>query len=127
MIPAPYIERPTGNETTRAKSFGQDYSPTFVDRLGVWLSLRQILRHLPDCRKRRVADFGCGYHAPLVRSLLDRVEHALLADVSISPELRNQPKITALEGSIPQVCAGLPSGELDSFSASRCWSTCGTL
>jgi SAM-dependent methyltransferase len=111
MRPIPYQEERAG--TTRSKSFGQDYTPTFVDRFGVWLSSRQILRHLPDCRGKRVADFGCGYYAPLMRSLLPLVERAVLADVSICSELRQHPKVTALEGSIPTVCSSLPTGTLD--------------
>ena len=104
---------PAQDQTTRTKSFGEGYKPTPVDRFGIWLSRRRILRYLPKCSGSRVADFGCGYDAPLVRSLLDRVEHAVVVDVSISPEVRSSAKITAVEGSIPQACATLPSGELD--------------
>jgi SAM-dependent methyltransferase len=109
----PKIDRcvlPAGVRTT---AFGEDYRPTWVDRFGIWLSARQIHRYSPEWRGKRVADVGCGYHATLVRTLLDQVETAVLVDVSLSAELRRHPKVTALEGAIPNVVRDLPSMSLD--------------
>ena len=52
----------------RAESYGQGREATPVDRFGVWLSSRQIRRHVPDFGGRRVADLGCGYHATFART-----------------------------------------------------------
>jgi hypothetical protein len=35
-------------ERTRERAYGQGYRPTFIDRLGVWLSARQILQNMKD-------------------------------------------------------------------------------
>jgi hypothetical protein len=74
-------------EGARTKSYGEGYQPTLVDRFGVWLSARQIHRHVPEFGGKRVGDFGCGYHAAFARTILDSVDEAVLADVSISPDL----------------------------------------
>lgn len=100
---------------TRTESFGQGYEPTLVDRFGVWLSSRQMRRYLPDCHGKRIADFGCGFHAAFTRTLLDQVQSAVLADVSISPELHSHPRVTALEGAIPEVCRELHSQTFDAI------------
>ena len=100
-------------DSGRTKSFGQGYQPTWVDRFGVWLSARQIRRHAPDFRGRRIADLGCGYHAAFARTVLHEVKSAVLADVSISPELQRHPKVQALQGQLPQVLRDLSSKSLD--------------
>jgi len=79
-------------EGARTKSYGEGYQPTLVDRFGVWLSARQIHRYVPDFRGKRIGDFGCGYHAAFARTILDAVDAAFLADVSIATDLRNHPK-----------------------------------
>jgi SAM-dependent methyltransferase len=97
----------------RTTSFGQGYDPSPVDRLGVWLSARRIRRHVGRARGLRVGDFGCGYDATIARSLLGDVEHAVLADVSLAPELVEHPKVTALQGTLPGVLAAVPDASLD--------------
>lgn len=100
-------------ESPRSTAFGEVYRPTLVDRFGVWLSARQIHRHVRDWRGKRVADIGCGFHATFTRTLLDQVESAVLADVSISTQLHRHHKVTVLEGAIPDVILALPSVSLD--------------
>lgn len=97
----------------RTKSFGEGYSPTIVDRFGVWLSARQIHRHVPDFRGKRIGDFGCGYHAAFARTVLDRVASVALTDVSISPDLVAHPKVTTFAGPMPAILSEVPSGALD--------------
>lgn len=97
----------------RTQSYGEGYQPTLVDRLGVWLSGRQIRRHVPEFQGKRLGDFGCGFHATFARTVLEQVDHAVLADVSLSAELRSHPKLQALEGPIPEVLRHLDSGSLD--------------
>ncbi len=97
----------------RSKSFGEGYRPTAVDRLGVWLSARQIHRHVPDFHNQRIGDFGCGYHAAFIRTVLDQVKSAALADVSLAPDLLAHPKVTALTGPMPDLLAKVPSTTFD--------------
>lgn len=100
-------------EALRDKSFGEGYNPTFIDRLGVWLSARQIHRHVLGFEGKRIGDFGCGYHAAFTRTVLDRVASSTLADVSLAPDLRAHPKVKVLRGPLPEVLAELPSATLD--------------
>ena len=97
----------------RAASFGQGHALTPVDRLGVWLSARQIRRWVPSFRGRRVADLGCGFQASFARTLLEEVDHAVLVDVALAPDLLAHPKVTALEGGLPESLAVIPDGSLD--------------
>src|ERR1700735_2323035 len=107
------IELGNPAEGARERSFGEGYRPTLVDRFGVWLSGRQIRRYAPDLRGKRLGDFGCGFHASLSRGALEQVASAVLADISLAPDLRAHPRVIALQGILPDVLAGLPSGSLD--------------
>jgi SAM-dependent methyltransferase len=97
----------------RDESFGQGHALTPVDRFGVWLSARQVRRWVPSFRGRRVADLGCGYQALFTRSILDEVDHAVLVDVSLAPDLKAHPKVTAIEGGMPAALAAIPERSLD--------------
>jgi SAM-dependent methyltransferase len=100
------------NATLRETSFGEQYRLTPVDRFGIWLSSRQIRRHSTFAGKR-VADFGCGYHATLARTLMGQAAHLTLADVSLAPDLKCDTRITAIEGVLPASLYGLPDESLD--------------
>ena len=100
-----------GEERTR--SYGQDYRPTIVDRFGVWLSARQIRKWAGPLRHKSIGDFGCGYHATFVRSVLPDVQSAVLIDSAIAHELKADPRIQAIEGKLPDVLMQVPSGSLD--------------
>jgi SAM-dependent methyltransferase len=97
----------------RRAAFGEGYRLTPVDRFGIWLSSRQILKHA-SFAGRRVADFGCGFHAPLVRTMLQQqAAHVTLVDVSLAPDLKSHSKITAIEGGVPESLAAIPNESLD--------------
>ena len=113
MTQAQETETWTPPEGARATSFGEAYNPTLVDRFGVWLSARQIRRHVRDFQGRRIGDFGCGFNAAFTRTVLDDVRHAVLADVSIAADLREHPKVTTLESPLPDVLRTVPSQSLD--------------
>jgi SAM-dependent methyltransferase len=100
-------------EGAREKSFGEGYNPTLVDRFGVWLSARQIRRFAPDFHGKRVGDFGCGFHASFARTVLDQASSITLADVSLSPDLIAHPKVTAIQGTLPEALKELPAESLD--------------
>jgi SAM-dependent methyltransferase len=99
--------------TVRTQAFAENYDPSLVDRFGVWLSARQIRRYVPTFAGKTLADVGCGHHAAFTRSVLTEVEHATVVDVSLSPDLKQHPKVTAVEGVLPQALDGLPQGSLD--------------
>lgn len=97
----------------RTLSYGQERAPSLVDKFGVWLSTRQIRRFVPDWRGKRAADFGCGYHASILRAHLDDVASAVLVDVALSPTLKQNPKVRAIEGGLPDALAAVPAASLD--------------
>lgn len=97
----------------RTEAFAQSYNPSLTDRFGVWLSARQIRRWVPGFSGSRVGDFGCGFHASFIRSILDEVGQAVLADVAIADDLQRHPKVKFVQGALPEALAGLASESLD--------------
>ncbi len=100
-------------EGDREKSFGQDYRPTPVDRFGQWLSARRIRHAAHGFDGKAVGDFGCGYNADLVRSVLPEVASATLVDLAIAPGLKARPNVTAIEGTLPDALEQVPAQSLD--------------
>jgi 2-polyprenyl-3-methyl-5-hydroxy-6-metoxy-1,4-benzoquinol methylase len=100
-------------ELKRVRSFGEGYSLTPVDRFGVWLSSRQIRRHVDGFHGKAAGDFGCGYHASFARTILPSLKRLTLVDVSLAPDLKQHPSIDALEGRLPDVLDAVPSESLD--------------
>jgi SAM-dependent methyltransferase len=97
----------------REQSFGQYSEPNVVDRFGIALSRRRIRRSAGGFAGKRIADVGCGYHALVVRGLLDEVESATLIDLAISPELKANPRVRAIEGTLPDVLEEVGDASLD--------------
>jgi len=97
----------------RDRAYGQDRNLTAVDRFGVWLSSVQINRHVPSFEKKRVADIGCGFEARFARTLIDRAEHVTLLDVSLDPHLKQDRRVTAIEGVIPGALSSIAGGGTD--------------
>ena len=102
-------------EVARSGSFAEHSKPSVVDRFGVWLSRRSITRHVGDLSGARIADIGCGYQATLARSLLQRVSHVTLLDLSVAPDLRTDAKITALVGPFETQMARIPDASIDTL------------
>jgi SAM-dependent methyltransferase len=102
----------TGKQT-RQRAYGQDRTLTAVDRFGVWLSSRQINRHVPAFDGNRVADIGCGYQARFARTLLGRVKTLTLLDVALDPSLKADPRVTAVEGLIPGALSSIANASVD--------------
>ena len=84
---------------TRAESYGEQ-GLSLVDRLGVWLSQRAILPHVPP--GARMLDLGCGYDATLLRSLAPRLAAGTGVDVSIGDEARAVPGLRFEEGTLEE-------------------------
>jgi SAM-dependent methyltransferase len=100
-------------EHDRVAAFGQLAPPSPVDRFGVWLSARAIHRALPSLDGLQVADLGAGYDARFIRSVLERLDSALVVDVALAPELKQHPKVTALEGNLPGVLGEVEDASVD--------------
>ncbi len=100
-------------EGARAGAYGQGHRPSMVDRFGIWLSARQIRRYSGPLSGKQLGDLGCGYNATFVRSALSELGHAVLVDLALSPDLKNSPKITAIEGVLPEALSQVRSGSLD--------------
>jgi SAM-dependent methyltransferase len=105
----PPVDRPA----LRQQSFGEDAPMTPVDRFGVWLSARSIRRHADGIAGRRVGDFGCGHHATLARELAREAAAVTAVDVSLAPSVRDDPRIVAVEGPLPEVLAPLADASFD--------------
>jgi SAM-dependent methyltransferase len=101
------------SDAVRARSFGQDGRLSTVDRFGIWLSGRAIRRHVKGFSGLRVGDFGCGYDARFMRTVLDDVREAVLVDVALAPDLGADPRVRAIEGHLPDALDELPDASLD--------------
>ena len=99
----------------RSESYGEQ-GLTPVDRLGVWLSLRAIVRHMPP-GAADVMDLGCGFDATLLRNLGPRVRSGVGVDVSVSDEAKSQPRLRFLEGTLEEVLPGQPDASADVVTA----------
>jgi SAM-dependent methyltransferase len=97
----------------RTASYGEHRPPTFVDRFGVWLSARALRRHVESFGGKRLGDFGCGYDATFVRSVLSEIGHVVLVDVSIAADLKQNQRVTAIEGSLPEAAESVEDESLD--------------
>ena len=97
----------------RSESFGQGYAPSVADRFGVWLSAHQIRRWVPSFAGKRVADFGCGFHASFARTILDDAAKVVLVDVALADDLVAHPKVVATRGALLPALAQIPDGSLD--------------
>ncbi|HZL18433.1 MAG TPA: methyltransferase domain-containing protein [Polyangia bacterium] len=99
--------------TERAEAFLQHSRGTLVDRFGVWLSSRQIRRFVPKFAGKRIGDFGCGFKASFVRTVLHEVESAILIDVALADDLKGASRVQTIEGPLPDALEALPPASLD--------------
>jgi SAM-dependent methyltransferase len=63
--------------------------------------------------RKQLGDFGCGYHATFVRTVLPELERAILVDSALAQDLKAQPKVTAIEGTLPSALEQIPPASLD--------------
>jgi 2-polyprenyl-3-methyl-5-hydroxy-6-metoxy-1,4-benzoquinol methylase len=96
------------------ESYGQR-SLTWVDRFGVWLSRRAIVRHLPKREALRVLDVGCGYHATQLISLKDHIQRGVGIDFAISADLKSLPDFEWHEGTVDDCLPKLSENTFDAI------------
>jgi 2-polyprenyl-3-methyl-5-hydroxy-6-metoxy-1,4-benzoquinol methylase len=97
---------------TRETSFGTG-GLTLVDRFGIWLSRRAILRQTRGRANLDVLEIGCGYDA---RNLLAIADHAACMtglDFNLSPALARLPGFRAIEGSFNEALPHLGDRQYD--------------
>jgi SAM-dependent methyltransferase len=103
----------SADTSDRAGAYEQHRAHSPVDRFGVWLSGHAVSRHVSSFRGQTLGDFGCGYEARFVRSVLPELERAVLVDVALAPDLKADERITAIEGTLPEALRGLEDASLD--------------
>ena len=100
--------------TRTHQAYGQQ-NLTFVDRAGVWLSQRAILRHLPKRAGLEVLELGCGFRAAQLVTLEGRLKHGVGVDFQIAPELSAREKFTFYEGTIEETLPKLAGKSFDAI------------
>lgn len=103
----------TSAESVYVPAQGEEQAPSIVFRARYALLTRSIRAAVGSFEGKRIADIGCGYHAPWAVPLLPEVASAVFVDVSLSDELKSNPKVQAVEGGVPGSLAGLPDASLD--------------
>lgn len=98
---------------TRSHSFGEDRKLTFVDRFGIWLSNRRILKLVKQPQVNAVADIGSGFNANLSKSFRHLVQRSVVVDVALDDELINSSDYDTYVGFLPEVLKQIPENSLD--------------
>jgi SAM-dependent methyltransferase len=107
------VSSSSADATGRSGAYGQHRRPTPVDRFGVWLSARALRKHVPSFAGKALGDFGCGYDARFARSVLGEVGHATLVDLALAPDLKEDRRVTAIEGTLPDTLETIGDESLD--------------
>jgi SAM-dependent methyltransferase len=87
--------------TSRTEAYGER-GLSLVDRFGVYLSKRAVMRELRSTQSAVVIDLGCGYDALVLRALASSIESGIGIDLRISPEANAVPRLRFVEGSIEE-------------------------
>jgi SAM-dependent methyltransferase len=101
------------SELIAPAAFGKGKPLSFAERAGVWLSGRRLRRSVGSFHGKRVGDFGCGYNASFVRSILGEVQSAVLLDISLAQDLKIHQKVCPIEGRLPDAMSSVTSASLD--------------
>ena len=96
----------------RSESYGQK-GLSLLDRFGVYLSRRAILRWLPARAGLHALDLGCGYRAMLLRSLLPHLESGVGVDVQVDPEVKKDSRLSFVEDTLENALPGLDDDRFD--------------
>jgi SAM-dependent methyltransferase len=101
------------NGPVRTSSFGQHDFPA----LRAWFRDRVLIGSLLRAGRpyagKRLVDVGCGFKAAFSSTLLDELAGATLVDIAIAPDLKAHPRVTAIEGELPNALAEIPSHSAD--------------
>ncbi len=97
----------------RTASFGQEHELSPIDRLGTWMSLRAVTKHIGSLAGMRWGDIGCGFDARLATALCREAGSTTVVDVSLSEEVKAHPGLTAIEGVLPAALAAFGDDAFD--------------
>jgi SAM-dependent methyltransferase len=73
--------------TSREFSYEQTRKPSLVDRIGVFLSNRDVIEFVKKQKPKRIADLGCGYNATLLQALRPFCDHLLGVDLATNQSI----------------------------------------
>jgi len=102
----------TVDSLTRSGAYGES-GMTVVDRFGVYLSLRAVLKAIGQRNEIDLLDLGCGYQAKLMRALQPRLKSGLGIDLRISDEAKRLDRLSFREGTIEGIVGELPENSRD--------------
>jgi Methylase involved in ubiquinone/menaquinone biosynthesis len=80
----------------RQITYGQK-GTNYFEKLGIYLSLRMIRKHLPKSKTLHVLDVGCGYHARFLNGLLPNISSAVGIDFKVSDANKRIPQFSFVE------------------------------
>jgi SAM-dependent methyltransferase len=98
--------------TDRDSAYGQD-GEGLVSQAGRWNARRVVRRRIGSVERTRLGDFGSGFDAQFVRDVLPSVAHATVIDLALADDLKTNPKVTAIEGELPEIAAKVDDESLD--------------
>ncbi len=84
------------SDKIRKASFGTNRL-SFLDRFGIWLSRRAIIKQVGNRGELSVLELGCGYSARNLLTIEDRATKLVGVDFNLSTEVKNHPKFVPLE------------------------------
>jgi SAM-dependent methyltransferase len=96
----------------RQTSFGTS-GLSYVDKFGIWLSRRSILRELVGQGELSVLELGCGYAARNLFAIEDRASSLVAVDFNLADVVKQHPKFFAVESSINDAFPQIASHQFD--------------
>jgi SAM-dependent methyltransferase len=94
-------------------SYGEQDMPTVRVALRDWLVLGGLLRKGLPSEGKRVADIGCGYHAESSRRLRQDASASVVVDLSVSPALKQDPRVEVIEAPLPNAMVDISDRSID--------------
>jgi len=101
------------SQTERSSSYGE-HGLTLIDRFGVYLSKRTILRSIRNRQGLVVLDIGCGYNAKILTSLPTSViREGKGIDIRVSDKVKTLKGFSFIEDDIEHTLPSLPDRSFD--------------
>ncbi|MDF1761462.1 MAG: methyltransferase domain-containing protein [Coxiellaceae bacterium] len=97
----------------RETSFGANGKLTIVDKFGIWLSRRAILREISGRKNLDVLELGCGYAANNLLAISDRAKRLVGVDLKLDDRLKSNEQFTAIESTIDESLVQLENQSFD--------------
>ena len=82
------MEKREDQPVDREHAFGEGYTKSVPDKVGIWLSGYRVRRCIPSFKGKAVGDFGCGYDATFIRSIANEARSLTLVDVTLDIAVR---------------------------------------